>query len=217
MRCRRRWAPAGVEPVVRVSQAGARVLSARTSLPSGCARSIHTARCLRALRLSLPLAYRFSQVERGMLSGPYRHRPGGPPPAPARALGSRPTLQWLRDERFAQRPELSTCCVRPFGRAACCWDARGDAHTPLLQPLLPARQRVDYPRQPPAGPECDSVCEGNRRGARSGARSGCLAITAPRPTFAPPLSRSHRDVIGRCRPAGQPDGPWTRLPTVFDC
>ena len=106
-RCRRRWAPAGVEPVVRVSQAGARVLSARTSLPSGCARSIHTARCLRALRLSLPLAYRFSQVERGMLSGPYRHRPGGPPPTPPSAHPEFPALpQLLRGKRFWQSPRV---------------------------------------------------------------------------------------------------------------
>ena len=69
----------------RPSPAGRRVPSpcARTSLISG----------LRILRLSLPLAYRISP---GMLSSRYLYRPGGPPPTPTHALGSRPS-----HDRFA--------------------------------------------------------------------------------------------------------------------
>ena len=70
------------------------LLSVRAHVAPKRLRRIHTARRLCALRLSLPLrlAYHFSQVERGMVSGRYVYRPGGPPPNPTHALGSLPSL-----------------------------------------------------------------------------------------------------------------------------
>ena len=68
---------------------------ARTSLPSGCAASTQPGAFVPCVCLCLsPIASH--QVERGMLSGRYLYRPGGPPPTPTHALGSRPS-----HDRFA--------------------------------------------------------------------------------------------------------------------
>ena len=68
---------------------------ARTSLPSGCAASTQPGASVPCVCLCLsPIASH--QVERGMLSGRYLYRPGGPPPTPTHALGSRPS-----HDRFA--------------------------------------------------------------------------------------------------------------------
>ena len=88
---------------------------ARRSQAAAPHHGIHTARRVCALRLSLPLAYRFSQVQRGRLSGQDLHRPGGqpgPPPTPTHAPGSRPYL-----DRFVQHLVQSEYS-RFFGRAA---------------------------------------------------------------------------------------------------
>ena len=100
-------------------------------------RRIHTAGRRCALRLSLPLADHFSQVERGTLCGRNLYWPGGPPASPTVAL------QWVLGHPLTtSRSALAAIRVPPSFRTCC-------MSIPLSTfSILPsARQRKEFAHQ----------------------------------------------------------------------